>query len=395
MSMTQSYNQKSLRPEFQAALQEALHYFETPFYAYDLQTLRSRLTQMQQAFPSAEIFYAMKANPRLGILRRLLEWDVFLEAVSLGEVHRAYRAGFKKTEVLLNGPVKTPAVLQELAEIGVPILGLDSLADTQRVSQLLPGSRVLLRVNPDLPIATHDHLATGRGESKFGIMPDDVEKVLAAARRGNLEVLGLHVHLGSALSHLEDYHAGYAVMEQLYQQHGPFQVLNLGGGFGLDLDPASLAPSATALAERLGAELWLEPGRYLVAEAGVLVSKIWGTKRTRRNFMLLDAGMMTLLRPMLYAAEHPVIPLYKGKKMQLWDLAGPVCESGDILARDVQLPTPKEGDALAILQAGAYGSSMSSNYLDYPRPLEILWNGLEWEVLRRKQSWEALLADEV
>ncbi|MCL6526692.1 MAG: diaminopimelate decarboxylase [Thermaceae bacterium] len=392
MSIAQS---NALRPEFQAALHEASRFFETPFYAYDLESLRNRIETLQAAFPSAEIFYAMKANPRLGLLRRFLEWGLNLEAVSLGEVHRAYRAGFQRTEVLLNGPVKTPATLEELAEIGIPILGLDSLADIRRVAQILPGSRVLLRVNPDLPISTHDHLATGRGESKFGILPEDLGEALDVARKGDLEVLGLHVHLGSALSRPEDYHAGYEVMRQLYLQHGPFEVLNLGGGFGLDLDPAELAPSATALAKAFDAELWLEPGRYLVAEAGVLVTKIWGTKRTRRNFMLVDAGMMTLLRPMLYGAQHPILPLYTGRKTETWDLAGPVCESGDILAKEVRLPTPKEGDALAILQAGAYGSSMSSNYLDYPRPLELLWNGGEWEVLRRKQSWESLFADEL
>ena len=126
----------------------------------------------------------------------------------------------------------------------------------------------------------------------------------------------------------------------------------------------------------------------------MLLTRVWGTKRTRRNYLLVDAGMMTLLRPMLYGAQHPVIPLYEGPEVRAWDLAGPVCESGDVLARNVPLPTPKEGDALAILQAGAYGSSMSSNYLDHPRPLEILWNGAEWEVLRRPQSLEALLAEE-
>lgn len=383
-----------LNPHFKAALQSALERYETPFYAYDLASVQARVGALRAAFPKAEVFFAMKANPRLGILRRLLGWGVFLEAVSLGEVRRAYAAGFKRTEVLLNGPVKTPAVLAELKELGVPLLGLDSLADAERVARHLPGSHVLLRVNPDLPVVTHDHLATGRGESKFGILPQDVGRALEIARAGGLDVLGLHVHLGSALEHPEDFRAGYAVMERLYQEHGPFEVLNLGGGFGLGLDLAALAPEALGLAERLGVELWLEPGRYLVAEAGVLVTRTWGTKHTRRNFLLVDAGMSHLLRPMLYGAEHPVEPLYAGGTPQTFDLAGPACESGDILARDLTLPTPQEGDALAILQAGAYGSSMSSNYLDTPRPLELLWTGEEWEVLRQRQSWESLLLEE-
>lgn len=179
MSMSQSYT--ALRPEFKEALLEAASQFETPFYAYDWPTILERLERLQKAFPQSEIFYAIKANPRLGLLKRFLERGVFVEAVSLGEVLRAYQAGFRRNEVLLNGPVKTPAVLEALGRIGVPILGLDSLVDAQRVGQMLPEARVLLRVNPDLPIVTHDHLATGRGQSKFGILPEEVGPALELA----------------------------------------------------------------------------------------------------------------------------------------------------------------------------------------------------------------------
>ncbi len=393
MSISQSYT--ALRPEFKEALKEAAQNFPTPFYAYDLPVILERVDHIHKAFPGAEVFYAMKANPRLGILRRLLEWGIFVEAVSLGEVYRAYKAGFQKNEVLLNGPVKTPTMLEELNRMGLPILGLDSLADLKRVTKILPKARVLIRVNPDLPIVTHDHLATGRGESKFGILPEEVGQALELARRSRLEVLGLHMHLGSALEHPEDYQAGYAVMDALYQAHGPFQVMNLGGGFGLGLDLEALGAQAAALAHKHGAELWLEPGRYLVADAGVLVTRCWGTKRTRRNYLLIDAGMSQLIRPMLYGAVHPVEPLYKNPLKETYDLAGPACESGDVLARDLTLPEPKEGDLLAILQAGAYAGSMSSNYLDTPRPTELLWTGRGWEVIRRQQTWEALLEDEL
>ncbi|MCS7068595.1 MAG: diaminopimelate decarboxylase [Meiothermus sp.] len=393
MSMSQSYT--ALRPEFREALREAARHFPTPFYAYDLAVVLRQLERLQKAFPGAEIFYAMKANPRLGLLRRLLERGVFVEAVSLGEVLRAYKAGFQRNEVLLNGPLKTPAVLEELSRAGLPMLGLDSLADLRRAIKTLPKARVLLRVNPDLPVATHDHLATGRGESKFGILPEEIGTALELARRSRLEVLGLHLHLGSALEHPQDYQAGFRVMDKLYQTHGPFQVMNLGGGFGLGLDLGELGAQAVALARQHSAELWLEPGRYLVAEAGVLVTRCWGVKRTRRNYLLIDAGMSQLIRPMLYGAMHPVEPLYKSPLKETYDLAGPACESGDVLARDVTLPEPKEGDLLAILLGGAYASSMSSNYLDTPRPAELLWDGQNWEVIRRQQSWEALLAEEL
>ncbi|GIW28428.1 MAG: diaminopimelate decarboxylase [Meiothermus sp.] len=393
MSMSQSYT--ALRPEFKEALLEAATRFETPFYAYDWLTTLERLERLQKAFPQAEIFYAIKANPRLGLLRRLLERGIFVEAVSLGEVYRAYRAGFRRNEVLLNGPVKTPAVLETLGRIGIPILGLDSLVDVQRVGQVLPGARVLLRINPDLPVVAHDHLATGRGESKFGILPEDVGQALELAHQNRLEVLGLHIHLGSALEHPEDYQAGYRVMDELYRTHGPFPVMNLGGGFGLGLNLAELGMQVTTLAQKHNAEVWLEPGRYLVAEAGVLVTRCWGTKRTRRNYLLIDAGMSQLIRPMLYGAAHPVEPLYHNPRQATYDLAGPACESGDVLARDVTLPEPREGDLLAILQAGAYASSMSSNYLDTPHSAELLWTGYGWEVLRQQQTLDTLLQGEM
>lgn len=393
MSISQSY--PALRPEFKAALLEAATQFQTPFYAYDWPIILERLEQLQKAFPQAKMFYAIKANPRLGLLRRLLERGISVEAVSLGEVYRAYQAGFRRDQVLLNGPVKTPSMLETLGQIGIPILGLDSLVEVQRVGQRLPGALVLLRVNPDLPVVTHDHLATGRGESKFGILPEDLGPALELSRRQHLEVLGLHIHLGSALQQPEDYQAGYALMDELYRIHGPFQVMNLGGGFGLGLNLAQLGMQVAGLAQKHHTKVWLEPGRYLVAEAGVLVTRTWGIKRTRRSYLLIDAGMSQLIRPMLYGATHPVEPLYENPYKETYDLAGPACESGDVLARNITLPKPKEGDLLAILQAGAYGSSMSSNYLDTPRPTELLWTGQGWEVLYQQQALETLLQGEI
>ncbi len=383
-----------LRAEFRSALVGALEKYQTPFYAYDLATIKSKVEGLKLAFPQARLMYAMKANPRLGILRRMKDWGVQVEAVSLGEVVRAYRAGYKPDEVLLNGPVKTPRQLEELKAIGVPAIGIDSEADFRRTARILPGAKVLLRVNPDLPISTHDHLATGRGDSKFGVLPQDVPALVKKIKVSDLELLGLHIHLGSSLQLAEDFLAGYGVLQELFQQVGPQPVLNLGGGFGLGFDAGQVADRAQKLARLFQAELWLEPGRFLVAEAGVLVTRSWGTKQTRRNYLLVDAGMMTLMRPMMYGAVHPVEPLYQGGEPQTFDLAGPVCESGDVLAKDVQLPTPNEGDAVAILEAGAYGSSMSSNYLDYPRPLELLFADGRFEILRRPQSFESLFAEE-
>ncbi|MFN4073300.1 MAG: diaminopimelate decarboxylase [Thermus sp.] len=380
-----------LDPAFQTALREALDRYPTPFYAYDWGRIQARWARLREAFPFARLFYALKANPRLGLLRRLRALGLGAEAVSLGEVLRAYRVGFSPDQVVWNGPVKTPEALSALRG-RAPLVVLDSEGDVGRVAQHLPEARVLLRVNPDLPVSTHGHLATGRGESQFGVLPEAVPGLVRSIRERGLTFLGLHLHLGSALGRVEDFLEGYRVLEALHPQVGPVEVLDLGGGFALDLPLELLEGPMGNLARLYGAQVWLEPGRYLVAEAGVLVSRVVGLKETRRRYVLLDAGMTSLIRPALYGARHPVLPLYPqgGREEGIFDLAGPACEAGDILAREVRLPVPREGEAIAILEAGAYGSSMSLHYLDTPRPLELLWTGEGWQVLRAQDPWERL-----
>ncbi|TFU15344.1 diaminopimelate decarboxylase [Thermus tengchongensis] len=380
-----------LDPLFRQALQEALGRYPTPFYAYDWGRVAAQVARLREAFPFARLFYALKANPRLGLLRRLRALGLGAEAVSVGEVLRAYWAGFPPEGVVWNGPVKTEEALAAVRERS-PVVVLDSEGDLKRVARHLPGARVLLRVNPDLPVRTHGHLATGRGESQFGVLPEAVPRLVRLAQEKGLHFLGLHLHLGSALEEAGDFLQGYRVLEALYPQVGPVAVLDLGGGFGLRLDLKALAGPLEALARLYGAEVWLEPGRYLVAEAGILVVRVVGVKATRRRYLLLDGGMTSLLRPALYGARHPVLPLYprEGREAGVFDLAGPACEAGDVLARDVPLPVPEEGEALAFLEAGAYGASMALTYLDTPRPLELLWTGEGWEVLREREPLEGL-----
>ncbi len=372
-----------LDPRFREALRSLLAEAETPFYAYDLAAIEAQAERLRKAFPGVRFFYAVKANPRLFLLRFLREKGFFAETVSLGEVFRAYRAGFLPDEVLLNGPVKPPRVLAALAGAGVPYLGVDSMVELERIAHHLPGARILLRVNPDLPVSTHPHLATGKGESQFGMLPDAIPEAARRAKGLGLELTGLHLHLGSALSRPEDFEAGYRVIEELLDALGPLPVVDLGGGFGLDLDLEGLSHRVGAFRKRAG-EVWLEPGRFLVARAGVLVTRVWGEKRTRRRYLLLDAGMSHFLRPALYGARPPVLPLYEAEEEAVYDLAGPACESTDVLARDVRLPVPKEGDALALLEAGAYGSSMASPYLDTPHPAEYVWDGERWHLIRER-----------
>lgn len=374
-----------LRPAFLEALKRFAPTRETPFYAYDAGAIAEAAKRLLRAFGRVRFLYAIKANPSLGILRLLKEHGFGAEAVSVGEVLRAWRAGFSREEVLLNGPVKTDRALETLAPLGAPRLGIDSFADLLRVARHLPGAEVLIRVNPDLPVRTHPSLATGRGDSQFGFLPEDLPRALAEAKAAGLRVLGLHLHLGSSLNDPRDFAEGYRRLYALASELGPFAVVDLGGGFGLDLEVERLAPLVEPFFQ-VASEVWLEPGRFLVARAGVLVARVWGEKRTRRRYLLLDAGMAQFLRPALYGATPPIVPLYEGREKATFDLAGPACESGDVIARDVRLAIPSEGDLIAIGEAGAYGSAMSSNYLDTPRPAAYLFDGRCFRPLLRAEE---------
>lgn len=395
-----------MRDEFKAQLPEAARRFGTPLFAYDWSDIESRAKSVQDAFSSTDdltcrVFYAMKANPNLGLLRRMRErLGVGFEACSLGELERAVRAGASGRDIVLHGPGKLDASHARAAEIGATIM-LDSPSETARVARNARqhGSacaRVVVRVNPGLTVSTHDHLATGNAGSKFGVPLDQVPQVVGDAERLGLEVAGLHMHIGSAIENPQDYAEALERVSDLSKSVGDRPVFDMGGGFGLQFDLGPLAQLGRAAASRFGAhELWLEPGRWLVASSGVLLTTVVDVKSTARDFVVVDAGMSELIRPMLYGAHHPVVSLAPERPPVTLDLAGPACESGDVLARDVTIAAPHPGDVLAVLEAGAYGASMSSTYLTRPRPAEaILEDGL-WSPIRRRETLDELITTEI
>ncbi|GGM06133.1 diaminopimelate decarboxylase [Deinococcus aerophilus] len=380
-----------------AALHDAAGRFGTPLYVYNAAELDAAVARVQAAFGDARVYYAMKANPNLSVLRRLFAAGVGFECVSPGEIARAEHVGAAGDALLVNGPAKSDA---EYAAGGR--LGATFIVDRAGEAPLLPpGSRVLVRVNPALAVSTHDHLATGAANSKFGVTPEQVPPLLDALRAAGHTPLGLHVHIGSAIRDAHDFTAAFGRLAELRPHTGPLAVLDAGGGWGLDADLPGIAREAWAAAHAFGAQLWVEPGRYLVARAGTLLTRVVGTKRTGRDFCLVDAGMTELMRPMLYGAVHPVTAVGKAAvdeaagEVGLWDLAGPACESGDVLARDVPLPAPQRGDLLAIGEAGAYGAAMSSSYLTRSRPAEALWDGSDWTLIRRRETPQDVWAMEL
>ncbi|MDV6375495.1 diaminopimelate decarboxylase [Deinococcus arenicola] len=374
-----------------AALHTAAERFGTPLYVYDAAELDAALARVRAAFGPARVYYAMKANPNLSLLRRLHGAGVGFECVSSGEIARAEAVGAIGPQLLVNGPAKSDAEYAAGARLSATFI----VDRVEEVNLLPPQSRALVRVNPALAVSTHDHLATGAAGSKFGVTLQQAPNVLDALRVAGHTALGLHVHIGSAIRDAHDFTAAFGRLSELRQQTGPLAVLDAGGGWGLDADLYGIAREAWATAGVFGAELWVEPGRYLVARAGTLLTRVVGSKRAGRNFCLVDAGMTELMRPMLYGAVHPVQALWDGQERENWDIAGPACESGDLLARDIPLPHPKRGELLAIGEAGAYGAAMSSNYLTRSRPAEALWNGEKWSLIRRRETPQDVWAAEV
>ncbi len=384
-----------MRQSFKNRLLEASQTYSTPLYVYDWQVIQTQLERLQTAFANAKIFYAMKANPNLGILKRLNALGVGFEAVSGGELERAVLAGATGSQIVMNGPGKLNADYDRSKEVGAYII-LDNTDEATRAAKYAPNAQVLIRVNPGLKVSTHDHLATGNASSKFGVSLEDVPTAVQNAEKAGLQVIGLQMHIGSSIEDPNDYAEALERMANLAKDIGSRQVFDMGGGFGLAFNLAPLAKLGHEAADAFGAtELWIEPGRWLVAESGVLLTTILEKKKTAREFAVVDSGMSELLRPMLYGAVHEMENLSSTREMVTLDIAGAACESGDILGRDVQLSNPEIGDLIAIKIAGAYGSSMASNYLTRPRPAEVLLENNTWVVLRRRETVLEMLQAEL
>jgi diaminopimelate decarboxylase len=387
----------------------------TPLYVYSANAMRARVEAFRSAFAGLplRLFYAVKANDRLAVLRTLSVAGTGMEVVSGGEIRRALAAGVAGSDIVYAGVAKRDAEIRLALEIGVRQLNVESMAELERVSVIATDigrlAPVALRINPDVAAATHDKIATGRRGDKFGIALERAHEAYALARRlPGIEPLGLHLHIGSQITELASFEAAYARGAALFRELRaaglPLRRLDLGGGFGVRYDgetpvpPEGLARLVARLTEGLDAEIWLEPGRALVAEAGVLVAAVVYVKPgDGRTFLILDAGMSTLLRPALYGAHHRILPVREpppGAPLVVVDVVGPICESSDVLARARPLPPLGRGDLVAFCTAGAYGSVMASDYNSFARAAEVLVDGARWAVIKPRREPEAQLADE-
>ena len=388
----------------------------TPLYVYSAAGMRERLASLFAAFAGQRlrVFFAAKANSNLAVIRTLHAAGAGIEVVSAGEIRRALAAGVPGADIVFAGVAKRDDEIRLALDIGLAQLNVESVPELQRISEIAADmgrtARIALRINPDVAAATHDKIATGRKSDKFGIAYTVAPEVYALARRlPGIEPVGLHMHIGSQITDVSSFEAAYERGVRLFREQRaagvPLSRLDLGGGFGVRyneeqrLPPDELARLVRRVTEGLDAEIWLEPGRYLVAEAGLLVASVVFVKDTEdRRFLIVDAGMHTLLRPAMYGAHHTVIPVAQageGAPLRTVDIVGPICESSDVLARGRALPELRRGDLVAFATAGAYGAVMGSNYNSFPSTPEVLVDGGRWAVVKPRRQPEQQFADEV
>ena len=400
-------------------LGELAEEFGTPLYVYSAEQICARYEMFAGAFAGQAhtVCYSVKANSSLAILRVLAERGAGFDIVSGGELERVRRANEAALRrVVFSGVGKQAWEMDAALESDILIFNVESeeelalLAD--RAAAAGKRARFALRVNPDVFAETHPYISTGLREHKFGV---DIQRARAiyreAAKSKWLDVAGVSVHIGSQIRAVEPFAAALervaALVGELRADHMDIRYVDVGGGLGIEYGDSAFDPKAQvsryaaalgSAAAALGAHLLLEPGRFIVAQAGGLLSRVLYVKQNgAKTFVVTDAGMNDLIRPSLYQAHHEILPLNEnsGEKTEMVDVVGPVCESGDFFARDREMAVMASGDLVLLLDAGAYGMSLSSNYNTRPRAAEVLVEGGTARLIRRREDWAEMFAAEV
>jgi diaminopimelate decarboxylase len=382
----------------------------TPFYLYSAATLSHHYRVFDGAFQGFPhlVCFAVKANANLGILGLLARLGAGADIVSGGELYRALKAGVDPAKIVYSGVGKRPQEIRAALKAGILLFNIESsqeLGEINRIAgRMRLKARVGLRINPDIDPRTHPYISTGLKKNKFGI---DLERALEDYRRArelpHLEVVGVACHIGSQITEVEPFLDALERLQELIRRLEktgiPIRYLDLGGGLGITYDreePPHPHEYGGKIVERLRdlkVTLILEPGRVLAGNAGILVTKVLYTKESStKNFIIVDAGMNDLARPSLYGSYHGIRAVVKGTRPRVKaSLVGPICESGDFLAKDREMPAFAPGELVAVMSAGAYGFSMSSNYNARPRVAEILVQDQEFYVIRKRETYRQLI----
>ena len=385
----------------------------TPFYLYSHKTLVRHFKAFDSAFEKVRhlVCYSVKANSNLVLLRIFVTLGAGMDVVSGRELFRALKSGVDPKKVVFSGVGKTEEEIAYALNSGILMFNAESSQELARIDEIAGrlGTRapVAIRVNPDIDPKTHPYIATGLRENKFGIDFNlSMKEYIFANGLPHIEIIGVDCHIGSQLIELQPFVEALRRVKELIHALGQrgigIQYLDLGGGLGItykDEVPPHPTEYANAIVEEvsdLDYTLIFEPGRVIVGNAGILVSRVLYTKETgEKNFVIIDAGMNDLIRPSLYGSFQGILPVAKGEEEEIVaDVVGPICESGDFIAKDRRMPKFKPGDLMAVMSAGAYGFSMSSNYNARPKVCEVLARGDRFHLIRERESYDDLIRGE-
>ncbi|HJW04904.1 MAG TPA: diaminopimelate decarboxylase [Rhodanobacter sp.] len=387
----------------------------TPLHAYSANAIRQRIGELKAALDGldATICYAVKANANLAILQLMAQAGVGADIVSVGELRRALNAGIPAGRIVFSGVGKSADEIAGALNVGILRFNVESLDELHTLQRLAKAqevtARAAVRINPDVDAQTHAKISTGKSENKFGVSIDEARRWFAGRKQlTHVQLDGLHVHIGSQILSVEPFRLALqrvaAFWRELEQAGHPIASIDVGGGLGVCYregtdQPVAAADYVAVIREALAGfrgRLLLEPGRYLVAEAGVLLTRVIRVKPgIERSFLILDAAMNDLLRPSLYDAWHDIVPVVDAARPRVtYDVVGPVCETGDTFARARALPECSAGDLLLIKATGAYGTSMASTYNSRPLAAEVLLDQGRYAVVRRRQHFEDMIAGE-
>jgi len=386
----------------------------TPLYLYSHATIKRHFSVFEDAFKDLAHLtcFSVKSNPNLAVLRVLAVEGGGADIVSAGELFRALKAGIAPNKIVFSGVGKTSHDMERALESNILMFNVESDQELRALDKTAQDMgrkpRIAIRINPDVAPKTHPYIATGFGESKFGIpIQDSLAAYTLAKGLKNIQVKGISCHIGSQLTEIDPFLDALnklkALLKELQGMGLDIDFLNIGGGLGITYDderPPHPEEYARALKETIGENdvtLILEPGRVIIGNAGILVTKVLYTKSTpHKRFVVVDAGMNDLIRPTLYNSFHAVQPVkVTDSEMVEADLVGPVCETADFLAKARKMPSFKPGDLVAIMSAGAYGFSMASNYNSRPRPAEVIVKGKRFSIVRARETYDDLISGEV
>lgn len=409
------------------SLQKVANEHGTPLYVYSSATILDHYRRLDAALAELDhmVCYAVKANSNVAILNLMANEGSGFDIVSAGELYRVIKAGGNPGRCTFAGVGKTADEIQFALEKGIYSFNVESESELEAINAVAKAlnkrAPIAIRVNPNVEADTHKYISTGKSENKFGIGIDRALKVYAAAAKmSNIQIRGVQIHIGSQITKAKPFAEAVekmAPMVTILKQRYGIEFFSIGGGMGIVYNPSlasgagswwedaenapltieKYAKAVVPTLKSLGLKILFEPGRFMVGNAGVLLTKVLYIKKTpNKTFVIVDSGMNDLIRPALYEGWHEIVPLSKPRssKTQKVDVVGPICESGDFFAQDREIPPVKEGDTLALLSAGAYGFSMASNYNSRPLPAEVMVLGERAEVIRERQKPADLIRGE-